>query len=74
ASVPIAFALNVLSMQQLYAVALITGVGTVFFDVAYQSYLPALIPRTDFIEGNTKLQVTSSVAQMAGPARASGFF
>jgi len=67
-SVPIAFALGVLSMAQLYAVALITGVGTVFFDVAYQSYLPALIPRSDLIEGNTKLQVTSSVAQMAGPA------
>ncbi|MEA2644437.1 MAG: hypothetical protein QOG08_1463, partial [Chloroflexota bacterium] len=68
ASVPIAFALGVLSMPQLYAVALITGVGTVFFDVSYQSYLPALIPRPDLIEGNTKLQVTSSVAQMAGPA------
>ena len=68
ASVPAAFALNVLSMEQLYAVALITGVGTVFFDVAYQSYLPALISRADLIEGNTKLQVTSSVAQMAGPA------
>ena len=68
ASVPIAFAFNVLSMPQLYAVALIAGVGTVFFDVAYQSYLPALIPRADLIEGNTKLQVTSSVAQMAGPA------
>ncbi|HEY8813737.1 MAG TPA: MFS transporter [Candidatus Dormibacteraeota bacterium] len=68
ASVPIAFALNTLSMPQLYAVALITGVGTVFFDVAYQSYLPSLIPRADLIEGNTKLQVTSSVAQMAGPA------
>ncbi len=68
ASVPIAFALGVLSMSQLYAVALIAGVGTVFFDVAYQSYLPALIPRADLIEGNTKLQVTSSVAQMAGPA------
>jgi len=68
ASVPVAFALGVLSMPQLYAVALITGVGTVFFDVAYQSYLPALIPRGDLIEGNTKLQVTGSVAQMAGPA------
>ena len=48
--------------------------AVVFFDVAYRSYLPALIPRTDLIEGNTKLQVTGSVAQMAGPARASGFF
>lgn len=68
ASVPIAFAFNALRMEQLYVVALITGVGTVFFDVAYQSYLPALIPRGDLVEGNTKLQVTGSVAQMAGPA------
>jgi MFS family permease len=68
ASVPIAFAFNVLAMRQMYVVALVTGVGTVFFDVAYQSYLPALIPRGDLVEGNTKLQVTSSVAQMAGPA------
>jgi MFS family permease len=67
-SVPIAFAFNVLAMPQLYVVALLTGVGTVFFDVAYQSYLPALIPRADLVEGNTKLQVTGSVAQMAGPA------
>jgi MFS family permease len=70
ASVPIAFAFNVLAMPQLYVVALITGVGTVFFDVAYQSYLPALIQRGDLVEGNTKLQVTGSIAQMAGPALA----
>jgi MFS family permease len=70
ASVPIAFLFNVLAMPQLYVVALITGVGTVFFDVAYQSYLPALVPRADLVEGNTKLQVTGSVAQMAGPAMA----
>ena len=70
ASVPIAFAFNALTMEQLYVVALITGVGTVFFDVAYQSYLPALIPRSDLVEGNTKLQVTGSAAQMAGPALA----
>lgn len=68
ASVPIAFAFHVLAMPQLYVVALVTGVGTVFFDVSYQSYLPALISRTDLVEGNTKLQVSGSVAQMAGPA------
>ncbi|MDQ6722344.1 MAG: MFS transporter [Candidatus Dormibacteraeota bacterium] len=70
ASVPLAFGFNVLTMPQLYVVALITGIGTVFFDVAYQSYLPALIQRADLVEGNTKLQVTGSVAQMAGPALA----
>ena len=69
-SVPVAFLLHVLTIGQLYAVALLVGVGTVFFDVAYQSYLPALISRSDLLEGNSKLQVTGSVAQMAGPALA----
>src|SRR5205814_6339793 len=36
-SVPLAAALGVLAMGQLYAVALLAGLGTVFFDVAYQS-------------------------------------
>ena len=70
ASVPIAFAFNALAMLQLYAVALVTGVGTVFFDVSYQSYLPALISRADLVEGNSKLQFSGSLAQMAGPALA----
>jgi MFS family permease len=70
ASVPIAFFAHGLTMTQLYAVALITGVGTVFFDVSYQSYLPALISRSDLVEGNSKLQVTGSIAQMLGPALA----
>ena len=39
--VPIAYALDALTIWQLYAVAFGVGVGTVFFDVAYQSYLPA---------------------------------
>src|SRR5712692_2565249 len=69
-SVPIAFAFNALTMPQLYVVGLVTGIGTVFFDVSYQSYLPSLIARSDLVEGNTKLQVSGSVAQMAGPALA----
>src|SRR6266513_2696464 len=69
-SVPLAYVLGQLSMEQLYVVALLVGVGTVFFDVAYQSYLPAIISRSDLVEGNSKLQVTGSVAQMVGPALA----
>lgn len=69
-SVPAAYAIGHLSIEQLYIVALVVGVGTVFFDVSYQSYLPAIISRTDLVEGNSKLQVTGSVAQMVGPALA----
>jgi MFS family permease len=70
ASVPVAYGLGALTIEQLYIVALLVGVGTVFFDVAYQSYLPAIISRSDLVEGNSKLQVTGSVAQMVGPALA----
>ncbi len=66
-SIPVAHLLGVLTIGQLYVVALLTGVGTVFFDVAYQSYLPALVDRQALVEGNSKLQASESVAQIAGP-------
>ena len=67
ASVPIAQALGVLTIGQLYVVSLLTGVCTVFFDVAYQSYLPQLVDRSALVEGNAKLQASESVSQIAGP-------
>jgi MFS family permease len=57
-------------MPQLYLVALTTGVLTVFFDVAYQSYLPSLVARDQLVEGNSRLEVTRSGAQLVGPALA----
>ncbi|HEX8304302.1 MAG TPA: MFS transporter [Jatrophihabitans sp.] len=68
ASVPIAHWLGVLTIEQLYAVALLIGICTVFFDVAYQSYLPQLVEREQLVEGNAKLQATESVSQIAGPS------
>jgi len=67
-SIPLAQALGMLSIGQLYVVALLTGVSTVFFDVAYQSYLPDLIDRAALVEGNAKLQASESVSQIAGPS------
>jgi Na+/melibiose symporter-like transporter len=40
----------------------------VFFDVAYQSYLPSLVDREQLVEGNSKLEVSRSGAQLGGPA------
>jgi MFS family permease len=67
-SIPVAFLVNALTLEQLYLVALLTGIFTVFFDVSYQSYLPALVDRPNLIEGNTKLEISRSVAQVSGPA------
>jgi MFS family permease len=67
-SIPLAQFLGVLTIWQLYVVALGTGVCTVFFDVAYQSYLPQLVDRQLLVEGNAKLQGSESVSQIAGPS------
>jgi predicted MFS family arabinose efflux permease len=69
-SVPVAWAFSILTMTQLYLVSAVTGVFTVFFDVAYQSYLPTLIPREKLVDGNAKLAGSMATAQVAGPALA----
>ena len=56
-----------LTFPLLLAVAAVVGVATVFFDVAYQSYLPSLVPPDRISEGNAKLQVSQSAAQVVGP-------
>ena len=66
-SIPIAFALNGLTIWQLYVVGFINGCATVFFDVAYQSYLPSLVERDQIVEGNSKLETSRSAAQITGP-------
>jgi MFS family permease len=68
ATIPVAWWLHVLTLAQLVLVGLVVGVLTVFFDVAYQSYLPALVSREKLMEGNSKLQASQSVAFVSGPA------
>ncbi|HSV38613.1 MAG TPA: MFS transporter [Nocardioidaceae bacterium] len=70
ASVPLAAWLGGLGMPQLYVVALVVGVSTVFFDVANQSYLPSLVAREDLVEGNAKLTASESIALISGPGLA----
>lgn len=64
--VPVGALTGWLSLPWLYAIALVVGVMTVFFDVAYQSYLPALVDRPNLVEANSKMEVTRSVSGLAG--------
>jgi MFS family permease len=66
ASIPIAYELGALTIWQLFVVGFINGTLTVFFDVADQSFLPAILEPDDLIEGNSKLQVSGSAAQVLG--------
>jgi MFS family permease len=67
-SIPLAQLAGVLTIGQMYLVAIVVSVSTVFFDVAYQSYLPELVERQALVEGNAKLQASESVAQVAAPS------
>jgi MFS family permease len=67
-TVPVAAWLHMLAMPQLYLVAAIAGGLSVLFDIADHAYLPSLIGKEHLVEGNTKLNVTDSVAEIGGPA------
>jgi MFS family permease len=67
ATVPAAYLVDALTLEQLYVVGFLVGTCTVFFDVAYQSYLPSLVERDQIIEGNSKLEISRSTAQVSGP-------
>ena len=69
-SIPLAYLLDVLTLGQLYVVGLLAGTLTVFFDLSYQSYLPSVVERDELGEGNSKLEVSRSSAQVAGPGLA----
>ena len=67
ASIPVAWLLGSLTLPHLFAVGFLVGLCTVFFDVSYQSYLPSLVGRDKLVEGNSKLTVSESATQIAGP-------
>jgi predicted MFS family arabinose efflux permease len=67
-SIPIAAYFHRLAMPQLYVVIALAGFFTVFFDVAYQTYLPSLVERENLLEGNSKLAMSTATAEIAGPS------
>ncbi len=66
-AIPLASALGVLTIELLYAVALLAGALAVLFDVAFLSFIPSLVREGQLIDANSKLEMTSSTAQVAGP-------
>jgi MFS family permease len=70
ASIPLAYAFDALTLPQLFVVAFVVGVLSVFFDVSYLAYLPSLVGRDHLGSANSKLEATRSAAQVVGPGTA----
>lgn len=67
AVVPAAYVVDRLSLPLLATIAFLFGSLTVLFLIAYQSYLPDLVERQHLMEGNGKLELSRSSAQISGP-------
>ncbi|MEO5535124.1 MAG: MFS transporter [Pseudolysinimonas sp.] len=72
ALIPVLWFAGILEFWHILVIATVIGVATVFFDVSYQSFLPVLVPRDDIAEANSKLEGTSQIARVGGPALAGG--
>jgi MFS family permease len=64
ASIPVAWGFDALRIEQLYGVAFFHGSLTMFFDVAYRSYLPSLVSQDELVEANAKLSASAAVAEV----------
>lgn len=69
-SIPLAALFGLLGMGQLYVVAGLVGVLSVLYNVADQSFLPAVVKREQLIEANARLGASESLAEVAGPSLA----
>ena len=69
-SLTIAWALGILSIVHVCIVGAMVGAASALFQIADVAYLPALVSRTELVDGNSKLQTTEAFAEISGPASA----
>ena len=65
-SVPLCVAGGVLRMPLLYGIAFVVGVFEVFFAVSYNTLFVAMVPATQYVEGNALLNGSRAVAGVGG--------
>jgi MFS family permease len=62
-SVPVAFALGVLTYWQLLAVSALAAILTTFFDSADNAYLPTIVERERLVDANAALAASGSASE-----------
>ena len=67
-SIPAAYVLGMLSLGQLYVVTFLVGGLAVAFDISWQTVFVAVTPRQDFMQANSLLNGSRSLAYVAGPS------
>ncbi|WP_322923421.1 MFS transporter [Paenibacillus campi] len=70
--IPFGYIFHFLEMYHLYVIGFLVGTLTLLFDLSYQSYLPSLVGKEHLTEGNSKLEVSRSLADVSGPGISGG--
>lgn len=70
ALIPLGAFLGWLRMEFIYPIAFLVGTLDALFHLSYSSYLPGLVGQAGLVEGNSKLQASASLAEIAGPGLA----
>jgi predicted MFS family arabinose efflux permease len=70
--IPLAAAAGMLHITHLYICAFLLSALGLAFDVAHRPFLLALVGRERIVEGNSKLQIGRSAAEVFGPGLAGG--
>jgi len=66
-SIPVAYGLATLTLTHLMIVSALLGLCTVFFDVAYQSYVPIIASKRYIGAANGRLEASYQVGHAGGP-------
>jgi MFS family permease len=72
ATIPLAWMMGSLTMSLLYLVAFLGGACALFFEIAYQAFVPVLLARQRLVEGNSLLELSRSAAEVIGPTVGGG--
>ncbi|MFF8610259.1 MFS transporter [Streptomyces sp. NPDC015346] len=72
ASVPVAWWCDALTLGHLYAVVLLSGCATVFYDVTGQSILPRFVGRDGLVQANAAMVSLMAVTNVAGRGAGGG--
>ena len=68
ATVPLAYAFDALTIQQLYVVAFLVGTLSLLFQVSHASLFVSIVPRESYVAANSLLAGSRAFSFVAGPS------
>jgi MFS family permease len=67
-TIPLAYVLDALTIEQLYVVAFLSGTLSVLFFVSYSTLFVSIVPRERYVEANQLLHGTRALSYVGGPS------